>query len=64
VANPAVVLDIDETSLSNWEQIYRNDLASIPGGSCDKISAASNSRHKSREVPKSASAGKTLTSPL
>jgi acid phosphatase len=38
VANPAVVLDIDETSLSNWEQIYRNDFAFIPGGSCDKDS--------------------------
>jgi acid phosphatase len=36
VARPAIVLDIDETSLSNWEQIYRNDFAFIPGGSCDK----------------------------
>jgi HAD superfamily, subfamily IIIB (Acid phosphatase) len=40
VANPAVVLDIDETSLSNWEQIYRNDFAYIPGGSCDRDSAS------------------------
>jgi len=36
VAKPAVVLDIDETSLSNWEQIYRNDFAFIRGGDCDK----------------------------
>src|SRR6202023_1910963 len=24
---PAIVLDIDETSLSNWEQIYHHDFA-------------------------------------
>jgi acid phosphatase len=35
-AKPAVVLDIDETSLSNWEQIFRNDFAFIPGGACDR----------------------------
>src|SRR5262245_15669621 len=38
VTRPAVVLDIDETSLSNWEQILRNDFAFIPGGACDKDS--------------------------
>jgi hypothetical protein len=32
---PAIVLDIDETSLSNWEQIYHNDFAYIPSGACD-----------------------------
>jgi hypothetical protein len=32
---PALVLDIDETSLSNWEQIYHNDFAYIPSGACD-----------------------------
>jgi hypothetical protein len=32
---PALVLDIDETSLSNWEQIYHNDFAYIPSGTCD-----------------------------
>src|SRR5262245_57658957 len=36
VTNPAVVLDIDETSLSNWEQMFRNDFAYIVGGGCDK----------------------------
>jgi len=36
VMNPAIVLDIDETSLSNWEQIYRNDFGYIRGGACDK----------------------------
>jgi hypothetical protein len=35
VAKPAIVLDIDETSLSNWAQIYHNDFAYIPGGACD-----------------------------
>src|SRR6201986_3228131 len=32
---PAIILDIDETALSNWEQIYHNDFAYIPSGSCD-----------------------------
>jgi hypothetical protein len=36
VAHPAVVLDIDETSLSNWEQIYRNDFGYVPNGACDQ----------------------------
>jgi len=36
VTNPAVVLDIDETSLSNWAQMYRNDFGYIPGGGCDR----------------------------
>src|SRR5262249_48135491 len=35
VSRPAIVLDIDETSLSNWPQIYRNDFGFIAGGSCD-----------------------------
>lgn len=35
VAKPALVLDIDETSLSNWEQIYHNDFGYIIGGDCD-----------------------------
>jgi acid phosphatase len=33
---PAIVLDIDETSLSNWEVIYRNDFAYISAGGCDQ----------------------------
>ncbi len=36
VDKPAVVLDIDETSLSNWDAIHRNDFAYIPAGACDK----------------------------
>jgi hypothetical protein len=32
---PAIVLDIDETSLSNWTRIYRDDYGFIPGGSCN-----------------------------
>jgi acid phosphatase len=31
---PAIVLDIDETSLSNWPRIYLDDFAFIPNGSC------------------------------
>ena len=35
VDKPAIVLDIDETSLSNWEQIYHNKFGYVPSGSCD-----------------------------
>src|SRR5262249_30133112 len=35
VARPALVLDIDETSLSNWEQILHNDFGFIAEGDCD-----------------------------
>jgi predicted secreted acid phosphatase len=35
VTKPAIVLDIDETSLSNWTEIYNNDFAYIPNGPCD-----------------------------
>jgi acid phosphatase len=31
---PALVLDIDETSLSNWLEIEQDDFAFIPGGPC------------------------------
>ncbi len=31
---PALVLDIDETALSNWPQLIANDFGYIPGGSC------------------------------
>jgi HAD superfamily, subfamily IIIB (Acid phosphatase) len=32
---PAIVLDIDETSLSNWRRIYRDDFGYVPDGACD-----------------------------
>jgi hypothetical protein len=35
VNHPAIVLDIDETSLSNWEEIYADDFGFIPGGPCN-----------------------------
>jgi HAD superfamily, subfamily IIIB (Acid phosphatase) len=35
VENPAVVLDIDETSLSNWDLIYHDQFAYVPAGACD-----------------------------
>jgi predicted secreted acid phosphatase len=34
VHNPAIVLDIDETSLSNWPEIAANDFAFVPSGPC------------------------------
>jgi predicted secreted acid phosphatase len=34
VRMPAIVLDIDETSLSNWPQIQANDYGRITGGPC------------------------------
>lgn len=37
VAKPAVVLDIDETSLSNFAEIIADDFGFIPNGPCDKL---------------------------
>jgi hypothetical protein len=34
VDRPALVLDIDETSLSNWLEIEQDDFAYIPAGEC------------------------------
>lgn len=34
VAKPAVVLDIDETSLSNWPALRADDFGYIKGGAC------------------------------
>jgi acid phosphatase len=34
VEHPALVLDIDETSLSNWFEIEQDDFALVPGGAC------------------------------
>jgi acid phosphatase len=34
VQKPAIVLDIDETSLSNWQQIQANDFGRILDGPC------------------------------
>jgi acid phosphatase len=35
VTKPAIVLDIDETSLSNWDNISANDFGFINRGTCD-----------------------------
>jgi hypothetical protein len=35
VMKPALVLDIDETSLSNWKQLHQNDFGFIVQGNCD-----------------------------
>jgi acid phosphatase len=37
VERPAVVFDIDETALSNWEGLKANDFGRIPNGPCDKL---------------------------
>jgi predicted secreted acid phosphatase len=34
VTRPALVLDIDETALSNWPEIEQNDFAYFPTGPC------------------------------
>lgn len=37
VEKPAIVLDIDETTLSNWPEIKANDFGYVMGGSCDNL---------------------------
>jgi hypothetical protein len=37
VNKPALVLDIDETSLSNWPNIKANDFGFISYGACDRL---------------------------
>jgi predicted secreted acid phosphatase len=37
VDRPAVVFDIDETALSNWEAIKANDFGRVIGGPCDTL---------------------------
>jgi predicted secreted acid phosphatase len=36
VGRPAVVFDIDETALSNWEAIKANDFGRVLNGPCDR----------------------------
>ncbi len=37
VDRPAVVFDIDETALSNWEAIKANDFGRVFDGPCDSL---------------------------
>jgi hypothetical protein len=37
VSKPAIVLDIDETSLSNWANIKANNFGFIRDGACDRL---------------------------
>lgn len=37
VSRPALVLDIDETALSNWEEEQANGFGFFPGGACDSL---------------------------
>ena len=41
VTRPALVLDIDETSLSNWAVMYHNDFAYFRDGDCELNSSRS-----------------------
>jgi acid phosphatase len=36
---PALVLDIDETSLTNWPNILADNFGFVPGGACDALPA-------------------------
>ena len=36
---PALVLDIDETSLTNWPNLHADDFGFVPDGSCDELPA-------------------------
>lgn len=55
VARPAVVLDIDETSLSNWPAIINNDFAYFPDGPCDLgkrgVPCGDDAWHRMAEAP-------------
>jgi predicted secreted acid phosphatase len=55
VDKPAIVLDIDETSLSNWEEIVHNKFGSIQRGACD-IKAQSACGQREWELSAQASA--------
>jgi HAD superfamily, subfamily IIIB (Acid phosphatase) len=37
VDRPAVVFDIDETALSNWEALKANDFGRVYNGGCDRL---------------------------
>jgi predicted secreted acid phosphatase len=37
ITRPALVLDIDETSLSNWPNLLANNLGYIADGSCERL---------------------------
>jgi len=37
VSKPALVLDIDETSLSNWSNLKANNFGFIADGACDRL---------------------------
>ncbi len=60
VDKPAIVLDIDETSLSNWEAMYHNRFAYFADGPCD-LSAATSCGEREWELSARANAlGPTL----
>jgi acid phosphatase len=53
VTKPAIVLDIDETSLSNWPAYRANGWSRITGGPCDlERGPCGSGRGRRRERPK------------
>jgi acid phosphatase len=46
VSKAALVLDIDETSLSNWEQIQHNRFGYAPSGTCDLKAQSACGQHE------------------
>jgi len=60
VKNPALVLDIDETSLSNWERILRDDFGYIPNGACELKRGEACGDNKWQELKKAPALQPTL----
>ncbi|MGA8651110.1 MAG: HAD family acid phosphatase [Xanthobacteraceae bacterium] len=60
VAKPAIVLDIDETSLSNWEEIYHNNFGYIPSGACDLHASSACGQHDWELSAQTTAIGPTL----
>ncbi len=60
VAKPAIVLDIDETSLSNWEEIYHNNFGYIPSGACDLHASSACGQHDWELSAQATAIGPTL----
>jgi acid phosphatase len=56
VTNPAIVLDIDETSLSNWEQLYHNQFGYFKNGPCNLKPSAPSCGQSAWELSASATA--------
>lgn len=58
--NPALVLDIDETALSNWEQLVANDFGYFPAGGCDFLPKGPCGSRKWDEIGRATAIAPTL----